>query len=535
MSDLLKLRPYQEEAVAAVEADWARGVRRPAAVMACGTGKTRTAANIIDRRDVQTLFLVHRDELAEQSRQAFHDQGLNVGVVQAEQNDVGAKIIVGSIQTLQNPRRLAQLPPTSLVVCDEAHLSGSPSWRSVLTGLGVIGPQPRTDALGLSATLSRTDGAGLGDIWDRVAYTYDIEDGIRDGYLLPPVGRIITVNDLDLRQAAMVGGEFAAGSLSDMLRSSGAREAVVKAYREHAAEMPGIVFTPDVRSAQEFAEAFNDAGFVTEAVWGAMPTEDRRRIIREYKAEKIQILVNCGIFTVGTDLPRAQCAVMARPMSSKVLYTQAAGRVLRLYPGQDHALILDISGASADHRLATFADLFPPAEPKEKVDGDTQEETGERGSRTGTLQGAFSSREIDLFRSSRSVWLRTYDGTWFIPAGNAAIFIWPSRELGLHHVAICSLEQNRRKLLKRDLDLDAAMSWGEQIAEEYQGAWQERNGKKFGMARKASWRSSKPSPAMISYAKRLGLDPSGTPRAGALSDIIERERVSRVLDRKGTG
>jgi len=60
---LLKLRDYQGEAVEAVERDWRDGIRRPALAMATGSGKTATASHLISRRDVQTLFLVHRDEL----------------------------------------------------------------------------------------------------------------------------------------------------------------------------------------------------------------------------------------------------------------------------------------------------------------------------------------------------------------------------------------------------------------------------------------------------------------------------------------
>lgn len=534
MSDLLGLRPYQEAAVEAVEAAWASGVQRPALVMATGTGKTRTAAHVIDRRDVPTLFLVHRDELAVQSAQAFHDQGLDVGIVKAGQNDIGAKVIVGSVQTLQNPARLAQIGPRPLVVIDEAHHAAAASYRAVLTGLGAMEPGGLSVALGLSATLSRADGSGLGRIWDSVAYRYDILDGIADGFLCDVLGRVITVDGMRLSEVKMVGGDYGVASLSEMLVSSDARNAVIKAHQEHAADMPTIVFTPDVASAHLFAASFTEAGYATATVWGEMPIEDRRQIMTDYREGKIQILVNCMVLTEGTDLPRAQCAVIARPTTNPALYTQMVGRVLRPFPGKGDALVLDLAGISSDHRLATIVDLST-RRIQEVKPGETLREAAQREikSKNPNLAGyVISSEEIDLFRQSSSVWLQTYAGYWFVPVGNAAVVLWPGKN-DLYHVNLMSTRTGQGKRLRTSVHLEAAMSWGEQYAARYMDEWQQANGKSFGDRRRASWRRRKASASQIATAKSLGLEVPEGARAGDLSCIIDREIVSRKLDGKG--
>ena len=58
----LALRPYQEEAIAAVEEALDRGVRRPLIVLPTGTGKTVVFASLIARRGGSALVLAHRDE-----------------------------------------------------------------------------------------------------------------------------------------------------------------------------------------------------------------------------------------------------------------------------------------------------------------------------------------------------------------------------------------------------------------------------------------------------------------------------------------
>src|SRR2546428_8143955 len=109
----LAMRPYQLEALEAVDAAAARGVRRALLAMATGLGKTIVFAELIRRRAGRALVLVHRDELV---RQAVEKLGLvaplaSLGVVKAERDDVDAATIVASVQTLARDARLRRLRP----------------------------------------------------------------------------------------------------------------------------------------------------------------------------------------------------------------------------------------------------------------------------------------------------------------------------------------------------------------------------------------------------------------------------------------
>jgi superfamily II DNA or RNA helicase len=87
----LALRPYQEEAITAVEDALERGIRRPLIVLPTGTGKTVVFASLIARRGGSALVLAHRDELLRQAADkltvADRTLGLGVGFVQAERDD----------------------------------------------------------------------------------------------------------------------------------------------------------------------------------------------------------------------------------------------------------------------------------------------------------------------------------------------------------------------------------------------------------------------------------------------------------------
>lgn len=62
-------------------------------------------------------------------------------------------------------------------------------------------------------------------------------------------------------------------------------------------------------------------------------------------------------------MPQLEVAVIARPTSSRSLYAQMVGRVLRLHPGKHRALVIDVVGAShGAMTLASAADLSTSSE-----------------------------------------------------------------------------------------------------------------------------------------------------------------------------
>ena len=124
MSGALTLRPYQQEAVDAVQAAVSRGIRRPMVVCPTGTGKTIIFASLIARRGGSALVLAHRDELLRQAAEkiAIADPtlALGVGFVASQRNDVNAPVVVGSVQTLARANRLAR---RSVTRCDSKRRS----------------------------------------------------------------------------------------------------------------------------------------------------------------------------------------------------------------------------------------------------------------------------------------------------------------------------------------------------------------------------------------------------------------------------
>lgn len=92
-----------------------------------------------------------------------------------------------------------------------------------------------------------------------------------------------------------------------------------------------------------------------EVVTGETP--NRSEIIARFTAGEISCIVNCMVFTEGTDIPRVETVIIARPTQSDGLYTQMVGRGLRLYPGKECLTLIDCVGVTGKASLCTAPTL----------------------------------------------------------------------------------------------------------------------------------------------------------------------------------
>lgn len=429
----MTLRPYQRDAVASVFEKFEQlGEQRTAGVAATGGGKTVIFSEVI--REWRTrhpgspvLVLAHRSELLSQAAEKIRlwAPGLRVGLVQAGTNQVWADVIVASQQTLQRQDRLDRLPTfgrDSLIVVDECHRSMSDSYQKVLGALGATDPDgPRV--LGVTATFTREDSKRLTEFYQSVAFNIDILDLIDQGYLVPPKFRRVLVEGLDLsavRSSRLAGGkDLAAGDLDAAMERAGAPGVVAAAYRLHAADRQGLVFTPTVHSAFQVRDALIAEGLSSAVISGDTAKGERAGLIRAYGSGQLQTVVNCAVLTEGFDAPSTSCVLIARPTLSKILFRQMVGRGLRLYcpvrlecPGcpacKTDALILDVVGATGRNDLKTLNDVID--RPVDIREGELLTDAVKRATQSAPateligdamVSGSLSLAEIDPWEAER--------------------------------------------------------------------------------------------------------------------------------------
>lgn len=356
------LRPYQVEAVGRVAAGWNEAVRSQLIVMPTGTGKTRVFSEIVKNHRGNVVVIAHRDELIAQARAALQRNcGELVSTEKAELRAEGTRIVVASVQTLKGDRlaRFAQRHRASLVVVDEAHHAVSPSYKAIFEAFD------DAQLLGVTATPDRSDELAMGQVFDSVAFVYEIQDAIRDGYLCPIRVKQVLVGAIDLSGVGTVAGDLNQGELDAVMRAEEVLHGIIApvgkgdSLIELAADRRTIGFFTSVDAAHRAAEVINrykpDSA---RAVDGTTATDTRRRLLRDFDEGRYQFLCNVGVLTEGYDSPGVACVAMCRPTKSRALYAQCVGRGLRPLPDKADCLVLDFVGNSGKHQLVSALDIL---------------------------------------------------------------------------------------------------------------------------------------------------------------------------------
>lgn len=329
----MKLRPYQLEAVRRVEAEW-REHASTMIVMPTGVGKTITFAEIIRRAfPRRALVLAHREELIIQARDKIAAMtgwrvDIEMGDSRAEMNCMfgGPRVVVSTIQTQASGGdgggRMTRFDPRifGVVIVDEGHHAPSASYRRVLDWYTQHG---NVRVLGVTATPDRADEEALGQVFESVAFDYEIQDAIRDGWLVPVTQQMVHVEGLDFSHCRTTAGDLNGADLAKVMEYESNLHRVVAPSIEIAGTRRTIVFCASVDHAERMAELFNRHRTGMAAwVCGKTPKDDRKRINADFLSGRVQVVCNCGIYTEGADFPDTSVCIMARPTKSRSLYAQ---------------------------------------------------------------------------------------------------------------------------------------------------------------------------------------------------------------------
>lgn len=391
---MIRPRQYQTASVAAVLAEFDRGVTTTLVELPTGTGKTIVFALVGHSRHWgRVLVLAPRRELVFQAQD-------KIAVVTGDVPDIemgdlyapidkaslftASKYVVGTVQTFAKDRRMGRfdLSDFGLVVIDEGHHATAATYRKVVDAIREANPNVKI--LLVTATPDRADGKGLAQAGvESVAYQYRIDQAVDDGYLVPPHQYFAEIQGLDFSKVHTTDGDLDEGELEAIYRDDGG----ALTYKVAAAAVQAgggrrtLIFMPRVESAKQVAEVINRMpGQKAVAVDGSWDHDRRKAVLEAYGRGEFQYLVNCQLFTEGWDEPKVEVVVMARPTKSRALYAQCVGRGLRPLPGvvdgvgandtpdgrrsaiasspKSRCLVVDLVGNSGRHKLVCTADIL---------------------------------------------------------------------------------------------------------------------------------------------------------------------------------
>ncbi len=343
------VRPYQKEAMQALDRTVELGKRRFLIELPTGTGKTDLIALYL-KRLIQAgyaeriLFLVDRDQLARQAIEAIQDllsghssYWLKPGIVRQEK-----QITVCLLQTMIGRASEFTSGYFDVVVADECHRSIYGAWQTALT---------RFDALhiGLTATPAMYIERNTFEFYkcqnEAPDYSYSIQEAFQDGYLVPY--KFATGITTILSEGADEGEEHYDPAEFERKWTNEATNRLMmgefdriawQTYKELAPGQrtgPGksVVFAITKHHAARLARYLNELhpeakGRYAEVITSDVP--DANDLIRRFKREEFpQVAVSVGMLDTGFDCREILHLVLCRRVRSPILYQQMRGRGTR--------------------------------------------------------------------------------------------------------------------------------------------------------------------------------------------------------------
>lgn len=338
------LRAYQNEAINQLDDCLNRNVKSVIFDIPTGGGKTTIASDILascHQDNMRAVFVCDRRELINQTSARLDEDNIDHGIIMADHEKTSWKkqIQVASIQTLARRQKLE----VDLIIIDECHVLHK-------AHLQLIKDNPEAIVIGLSAT---PYSKGLGKHFQEKIRVASVQELIDLGFLVQP--RVFAPSSPDLEKIKVVRGDYDEEELAKATNTPKLVGDIVEHWIQLAKNKPTLVFAVNIAHSKAIREEFIKHEINCEHLDCFTSEEDRKNIIRDFRAGQIEVLTSVDILSKGFDYPGAEVAVLARPTKSLSLYIQQAGRVLRISPttNKTNCLILDHAGVTEAHGFIT--------------------------------------------------------------------------------------------------------------------------------------------------------------------------------------
>jgi DNA repair protein RadD len=209
---------------------------------------------------------------------------------------------------------------------------------------------PALRVIGFTATPYRL---GLGcltnsELWDEICIdltrTEKFNWFVEHGFLAPLVTKKPSA-EIDVRNVSMRGGDFDEKEMQEAANTDELNEAVVSECIKYGSDRNHwLVFSSGVEHGHKLAKLFNARGIPAVMLSGKDTMAHREEMEAKFRSGECRVLVNCGLFGRGWDLPELDLIAVVRATQSVAWWVQACVRGTRIAPTKQDCLVLDFAG-----------------------------------------------------------------------------------------------------------------------------------------------------------------------------------------------
>lgn len=356
-------RPYQEEALEALNYHVSHEDTNPCVVIPTGGGKSLLMAWSIQQWKLayppfRVCILAHRKELVRQNAEEMLAlwPKADVGCYAAGlgMRDMENSIIFASIDSIY--KRWGEFSKFDALIVDEAHripMSGEGKYREFIEGCRFVNKNLRV--IGYTATPFRMGSGPIchrDHILNEICYEANVGVLISQGYLCRLRSKVgdVQVDLEDVKKNA--NGDYIVKSLAQAVDQTCIVSQAVRSVMMHvtAEKRKSIVlFCVDVHHCNQVSLELRKYGVYAPAITNKTPPKERERVANLFIEGKIHAICNVNVYTEGFNAKRVDTIVLFRPTLSRGLYEQMVGRGLRPHESKSDCLVLDYAQCIYEH------------------------------------------------------------------------------------------------------------------------------------------------------------------------------------------
>ena len=392
-------RYYQKAAIRAVCGKISRGVRKHLLVMATGTGKTRTAASLVDvlsrgHHITNVLFLADRTALVSQAKDDFKTYLPNMSLCNlcSNKDDSSVRIVFSSYPTIANAIDREKnkdgdilFTPAhfDLIIIDESHRSIFKKYRAIFEYFDAI-------LLGLTATPKTEVARNTYEFFELEngvpTYAYDYGTAVHQDHVLVPyynyevttkfLSEGITYDELsdedkeryeeDFTEDGVMPDFVPSQALNSFVFNQKTVDLVLQDLMERGIKVNGgerigktIIFAQNKKHAEFILERFNKLYPEYHGTWAARVICDdsyAQTVIDNFKEpdKTPYIVVSVDMMDTGINVPECVNLVFFKKVRSKTKFWQMIGRGTRLCPELTCTDLIDDEEYSGKKRFLIF-------------------------------------------------------------------------------------------------------------------------------------------------------------------------------------
>ncbi len=364
------LRPYQSQAVTAIERDLAAN-GTALLVLATGLGKTVVGGEVIRRflaahPGRSTLIVAHMKDLVEQLEKAMWrhvPKHVPTRLLTGDSKpSVLDGVVVGTVESVLGAVRAGYRP--DLIMIDETHHVAETGRFAELLDLCGTAQQ-----FGVTATPWRGDKFDITARFGYASLTMGIAEGMAAGYLSAVDYRLFVDNiDWDVVEQTSKHG-YSIKDLNRKLFLPQRDEEIMEHFRtawRATSDPRAIVFCQTIDHAEHVANllaASDPAWAKASFLHSELPRQRRQILLNEFRLGRIPVITCVDVFNEGVDVPDVNLIAFLRVTHSRRIFVQQLGRGLRLSPGKQMLRVLDF--VTDIRRVAATLDLRRTLEAEE--------------------------------------------------------------------------------------------------------------------------------------------------------------------------